>query len=93
VADALLHTKGASVDGAIGALVWVQIRKIFFQRSICENCLQKVCSNMFFQQEMQEKRESTGANGQTPPPSPWVLFIGEVEMVVYILFHWWGYIL
>jgi hypothetical protein len=22
--------------------------------------------------------------------SPWALFIGEVESVVYILFYWWG---
>jgi hypothetical protein len=29
----------------------------------------------------------------SPSPSPWALFIGEVEMVVYILFHWWGEIL
>jgi hypothetical protein len=73
VAGALLHTKGASVDGAAGALVWVQIRKIFFQRSICENCLQKVCSNMFSQQEMQEERERERAREQMArpfPPSP-----------------------
>jgi hypothetical protein len=42
----------------------------------------------------EKEREHTGANGQaSPPPSPWALFIGEVEMVVYILFHWWGEIL
>jgi hypothetical protein len=36
----------------------------------------------------EKEREHTGANGQaSPPPSPWSLFIGEVEMVVYILFH------
>jgi hypothetical protein len=23
----------------------------------------------------------------SPPPSPWALFIGEVKMVAYILFH------
>jgi hypothetical protein len=34
------------------------------------------------------EREHMGANGVASSPlSPWALFIGEVEMVVYILFH------
>jgi hypothetical protein len=49
------------------------------------------------QQERREgkkERELVGPNGQvSPPPSPWALFIGEVERVVYILFHWYGEIL
>jgi hypothetical protein len=27
------------------------------------------------------------------PSSPWAVFIGEVERVVYLLFYWWGKIL
>jgi hypothetical protein len=34
------------------------------------------------------EREHTVANvPASPPPSPWALFIGEVERVVYILFY------
>jgi hypothetical protein len=40
------------------------------------------------------EREHTGANVEASPPlSPWALFIGEVEITVYILFHWWSEIL
>jgi hypothetical protein len=36
----------------------------------------------------EREREHMGANGVASSPlSPWALFIGEVEMVVYILFH------
>jgi hypothetical protein len=31
--------------------------------------------------------------GTSPPPSPWALFIVEVERGVFSLFHWWGEIL
>jgi hypothetical protein len=42
----------------------------------------------------EKEREHMGANGQaSPPPSPWALYIGDVEMDVYILFHWWDEIL
>jgi hypothetical protein len=39
--------------------------------------------------EKEREREHTEANGlASPPPSPWVLFIGKVEMAIYILFYW-----
>jgi hypothetical protein len=42
----------------------------------------------------EREREIVGANGQAPlPQALWALFIAEVEMVVYILFHWPGEIL
>jgi hypothetical protein len=44
-----------------------------------------------------ERREKGRAHGSKWPglssPSPWALFIGEVKMAIYSLFHWWGEIL
>jgi hypothetical protein len=44
-----------------------------------------------------ERRERERAHGGKCPglssPSPWALFIGEVERFIYILFYWWGEIL
>jgi hypothetical protein len=40
-------------------------------------------------EERGEERERMVADVPTSPPlSPWTTFIGEVERVVFILFHW-----
>jgi hypothetical protein len=50
-----------------------------------------VFSTVDARKERERERERAREQMARPlPPSPWVLFIGEVEMVVYILFHWWG---